>query len=467
VRRPRGGGFRALAGDPLLVGAVTLLAAVVAVYLSYNAHRGLPFVPVYKVEADLPDGENLVPGNDVRIGGRRVGLIDAIDPVRTTGGRYVARVHMRLTRDVEPLGAGTTALVRYRSALGLKYLQLTPGRAGASIPDGGRLRLAQAKPVSVDLDDVLAVFDAPTRRAVQRDVTVLGDGLAGRGDALNAVIARLPDTLASAQPALRTLAAPSSGLRRFIAGARALAGALAPVAGATAGLVADLDATFAALADPSLPAAVEGVPPLLEGADADLPPIRTLAVDLAGLAAGLRPGLRSLRATAPVLASTLERAVPALRRTPGLAGDLDDTLDALGAFARDDATGPGLDRLAGTLAAARPLLGALAPAQSVCNYGSLAGRNLASSLSDRTALGSWLQFIIIVAPTGPGNEAGPAAAPADGPSAENRLHANPLPAVSASECEAGNEPYAAGRTVIGSPPSAEGTSTELTRRAAP
>ena len=37
-----------IAGNPVLIGAATVLVVIVAVFLSYNANQGLPFVP------DLP-----------------------------------------------------------------------------------------------------------------------------------------------------------------------------------------------------------------------------------------------------------------------------------------------------------------------------------------------------------------------------------------------------------------------------
>jgi glycosyltransferase involved in cell wall biosynthesis len=61
-----------VAASPTLVGAVTVLVVVVAVFLAYQANQGLPFVPTYKLSAELPNAETLVPGNDVRIGGARV-----------------------------------------------------------------------------------------------------------------------------------------------------------------------------------------------------------------------------------------------------------------------------------------------------------------------------------------------------------------------------------------------------------
>ena len=59
----------ALSASPLLVGAVTVLIALVAVFISYSANEGLPFVPTYRIEAELPNASKLVEGNDVRAGG--------------------------------------------------------------------------------------------------------------------------------------------------------------------------------------------------------------------------------------------------------------------------------------------------------------------------------------------------------------------------------------------------------------
>ena len=51
----RGSSASNLTASPVLVGAVTLLVTLVAVYLSYNANSGLPFVPTYDLKADVPN----------------------------------------------------------------------------------------------------------------------------------------------------------------------------------------------------------------------------------------------------------------------------------------------------------------------------------------------------------------------------------------------------------------------------
>jgi ABC-type transporter Mla subunit MlaD len=69
-----------VAANPVLIGAATVLVVIVAVFLAYNANNGLPFVPTYGVWLQLPDAADLVTGNEVRIGGDRVGIIDKIEP---------------------------------------------------------------------------------------------------------------------------------------------------------------------------------------------------------------------------------------------------------------------------------------------------------------------------------------------------------------------------------------------------
>ena len=59
-----------------------MLVVTVSVFLAYNANKGLPFVPTYDLNVHVPSGADLVVGNDVRVGGTRVGAVDSIKPVR-------------------------------------------------------------------------------------------------------------------------------------------------------------------------------------------------------------------------------------------------------------------------------------------------------------------------------------------------------------------------------------------------
>ena len=52
---------QSLAASPTMVGAITTLIVIVAVFLAYNANNGLPFVPVYRVSAEMCDAARLAP----------------------------------------------------------------------------------------------------------------------------------------------------------------------------------------------------------------------------------------------------------------------------------------------------------------------------------------------------------------------------------------------------------------------
>ena len=54
-----------LAASPTMVGAITTLIVIVAVFLAYNANNGLPFVPIYRVSAEICDAARLGPNNEV------------------------------------------------------------------------------------------------------------------------------------------------------------------------------------------------------------------------------------------------------------------------------------------------------------------------------------------------------------------------------------------------------------------
>src|SRR5215216_8178450 len=216
-------GQAALTASPVLVGAVTVLVTIVAVFLSYNANSGLPFVPTYDLKANLPNASQLVEGFEVRIGGARVGFISAIDPKRRSNGSTYARVTMKLDKEMEPRPAQSTLLVRPRSAIGLKYIEITPGPETASdkgLKAGSTIPISQAKPAVVELDDVLNMFSDRARVGSRNSLDGYGGGLAGRGQDLNTAIGAFVPLLRDLEPVARNLSDPDTRLDRFF---RALA----------------------------------------------------------------------------------------------------------------------------------------------------------------------------------------------------------------------------------------------------
>jgi virulence factor Mce-like protein len=459
-----------ITANPILIGAATVLVVVVAVFLAYNANNGLPFVPSYQLNVNVPSGANLVRGNDVRIGGARVGTIAAIVPKRGDDGTYYAQLQLKLQTDVKPLPKDSTFQVRPRSVLGLKYLQVVKGKSKEGWADGTTVPITQATPVPVEIDEVFNMFDDKTRAAQQVNLNEFGNALAGRGADINRAIEELNPLLTYLVPVMANLSDDRTRLGQLFQALERTTRTIAPVAQTQADLFVNLDQTFSALSEvrPEIQASIENGPPALDAAIEGFPAQRKFIANSADLFQELRPGVRALRTAAPDLADAFTVGERSLRRSVALNERLVPTFQALQDFAKDPATELGIKDLQTTSDILRPTIARLAPAQTVCNYLTLWFRNIASLLSDGDANGTWQRFIIVASPQGPNNEGGPSSAPANGPTIDNHLHNNPYPNTASpgqpNECEAGNEDYLAGKTVIGNVPGTQSNKTEKTTR---
>jgi virulence factor Mce-like protein len=449
-----------IAGNPVLIGAATVLVIIVAVFLSYNANQGLPFVPTYQLKAELPSGSNLVVGNDVKIGGSRVGAVSSLAPRTEPDGRVIAVAGLKLDKGTGPLPVDSTLLVRPRSALGLKYVEITRGRSSRTFADGDTIKLAQAKE-PVELDQFFNMFDSKTRTAAQQNLQGFGTALAGRGESINSAIGSFRPLLRDVIPVMQNLAAPDTQLRRFISELGTFNAIVAPAAETNASLFVNLDATMSALravARPYIQDSITKGKPALDEAIRDFPRQRPFLANSEGLMRELRPGVRALRTAAPPLSDALGAGIKVLPKTPPLNKRLESLLNELRTFSDDPLVPRGIKSTTEAVKALDPTLQYLAPAQIQCNYVTLFFRNISSLLSEGDRNGTWQRFIIVTTPQGPNSEGLPSSGPANGPSQDNHLHTNPYPNTASpgqpKECEAGNEPYAIGKTVIGN---ADGT----------
>ena len=230
-----------LAGSPLLIGAVTTLIVVVAVFLSYNATQGLPFVPTYNLKLVLPETSELQPNSQVRIAGTRVGVISSLTPHQNPAtGRVTAIADLKLEKGVEPLPADTQAVVQSTSSIGTKYLELERGTSQKTLKPGATIPVSQTRE-PVDLNQLFDMFNQRTRTAIQKNTINFGDGLAGRGLGLNEAIATLRPLVTNAIPALHNLAAPKTGFGELWRALDRVAADTAPVVQQNADLLFDLD----------------------------------------------------------------------------------------------------------------------------------------------------------------------------------------------------------------------------------
>ncbi len=409
--------FREIFDNPILVGTITILITVVAVYLSYIAENGLPFVPTYNVKVDVANASELVKNADVRIGGARVGQVLTITPEPATK-RYphpYAQLGLALQRSLEPLPLDTQYQIRLASVLGGKYVELFPGQAtGHGLPDGGTFtisanpRLNHNRPF-VDLDTAFATFGPKTQRGLRLVIGQLGDAVAGRGAQLNDAIYSTRGLIGPLESLLALLASPKTHLSQFVSGLAATTGALAPVMPTLSSLLSNAATTFDALDE-------------LEPGCGDRPG----AADRAGRddrvderAAGAhrrgidRPEPQARGGAAAGRGGSAGRDHP--RRDPGVqagAGAVGQPArrasEAVDALAKDPASTQvfkvlGSTDLATLGSSAFIGLGAIlrtvAGQQLACNVTGLWVRNFASSLSEGDNTGTWLRFAPIITTT--------------------------------------------------------------------
>ncbi|MDX8151821.1 MlaD family protein [Patulibacter brassicae] len=441
----------------LALGLAGVLAALAIVLVSYRANSGLPFQGTYRITVEVPDALRLVRNNDVRIAGVRAGRIDRVEAVPGSRGTH-ARLTLALATDAGPLRADTAVRVRPASILGTNYLDLVPGRAGRELPSGASLPLRNASS-TVELTDLLDVFDRSAGRRLQATLGTLGVGLAGRGPALGQALGALPPLLGDLGRVSRTLAAPGTRLGPLLVALDDATRALAPVAGELASATDGAAATFDVLArhGRALAATLVALPPAEASVTRAFTRLQPALEDLDALSAALTPAVGLLPAAVPAIDRTLARGVRPLRDLRAFAPVLGRTFASVRRLGATDGVRGALQHAGGALQAANGTLETLLPAQLQCNVIGLWATNFASTFGSLgTGQGPALANIGVTH-LGADNEL------LQNPRPSKDAAINLLPNQGTDECESGNEPYA-GRQVLGSPPGRQSARTRETRQ---
>lgn len=298
----------------------------------------------YVVKVSLPSATKVVAGGPVLVDGFEAGKVDSLEVV---DGEALAT--LRLDSDFAPLHEGAEVAISWRAALSERNIEVTDGPAdGREIESGSTL--AGPMPKGVELDEVLAALDGPTRKHLQGLVGRLSETLDGNEGDLNRTVLAAGPTIEALGEVLRALGTDGPAIRNLVTRLNELVGRLASrdtqvqritssLATLTARVVdhrSELGATLRELPPTlrkasgtlaSVPEVVSAAAPLLEDLEAPTAKLRPVAADLSPLLRDLRPLTADLR---PTLALT-ERL---LGRTPGLLDASHDVLpgatDAIG-----------------------------------------------------------------------------------------------------------------------------------------
>lgn len=334
------------------VTVLLVLAALAAVVLGSRPQT-------HRYVLALPNAGQLVNGDEVRVGGRRVGTIGDL---RLADDRS-ALVDLTVDDDVGPLHEGTTATVRAPSLSGIanRYVSLSPGPNNApEIADGGRIAPDRVTQI-VDVDQLFSALDDPTREGLRKLIRGARDTTADRERLANRTLEQLDPTLRSGRalfaevardaPALQTFLESSSRVVASLAQERETLPSLVSNARAVAAeVVAEETAVDATLA--RLPGTLRRGTATLRGLDATLDAADPLVEAALPATERLAPLLRRLRPLAAAAVPTIDDT-RTLVRTAGVGNDLIDLLRRTPALA--DSAEPALQRTTAAATSLRPI----------------------------------------------------------------------------------------------------------------
>ncbi|HEX4805871.1 MAG TPA: MlaD family protein [Conexibacter sp.] len=299
---------RALAGGLLL--AAVLVVLVLGTGASGGGGGG------YRVRAIFDSASFVVPGEDVKIAGVKVGTIESLDVTPDNKAAIVLRIDDPAFQDFK---RDAHCTIRLQSLIGEKFVACDPTQPkGANTPPAPALRQIQRGPgkgqyllpvtntsAPVDIDLLSNIMRLPQRQRFAIILDELGVGLAGNGQELNTVIHRADPTLYQFDRVLAILASENQTLARLATESDA---ALAPVAAQSRSISDFIDkagatATATAARGDALEQNFAKLPAFLQQLD---PTMKRLGE----FAAAGTPVMRNLRAAAPSINTVFRQLGP-------------------------------------------------------------------------------------------------------------------------------------------------------------
>jgi ABC-type transporter Mla subunit MlaD len=201
---------------------VAALAAVVLLATSAGGSSGS-----YTVRAIFDDAANIIPGENVKIGGVKVGTVGAVTPTPEAKAAVILKISSSGFKDFR---ADASCTIRPQALIGEKFVDCLPTQprvAGTPLPPplkkigkkhegaGEYLLPVQNTHSPVDVDLLGDIQRLPVRQRFTIILNELGAGLAGRGSDLHDVIRRANPALQELDKVLAILAGENHVLAKL------------------------------------------------------------------------------------------------------------------------------------------------------------------------------------------------------------------------------------------------------------
>jgi phospholipid/cholesterol/gamma-HCH transport system substrate-binding protein len=307
------------------LGALVLIAILAALLLLGDGGDN-----TYRLRFET--GGQLVPGNEVRIGGRPVGSINSIELTDDNQ----AEVEISVS---DPITDGTTAVIRSTSLSGIanRYVSLTPGPAGGAELANNAVLIGEQTTTPVDLDQLFDAFRPKTRRGLRNLIRGFGTLYAGKGEEANRTFRFLNPALVGTERLLRELNRDREVLAEFVSEGSQALGAIADRRDDLSALVGNTNEALGAIAteNESLDRSLVALAPTLRQANTTFVNLRSALDDLDPLVETSIPATKDLAPFLADLRPVVRDAVPVVTdlnkivKKNGKANDLRDLLSDL------------------------------------------------------------------------------------------------------------------------------------------
>jgi phospholipid/cholesterol/gamma-HCH transport system substrate-binding protein len=205
-----------------ILAPIALIVVVVAAVLLFSGGDK----QTYKVRAIFDNAGFVIPGEDVKVAGVKVGKIDSLDVTDDNKAVVVLDIQDKGYQDFRKDAECT---VRPQSLIGERFVECKPTQARqATAPEAPALAQIKDGPGKgqyllpldrtrkpVDLDLIGDITREPERARLSIILNELGTGVAGRGSDLNDVIRRADPALLEVDKVLKILASENRTLRQL------------------------------------------------------------------------------------------------------------------------------------------------------------------------------------------------------------------------------------------------------------
>ncbi|HEX8752977.1 MAG TPA: MlaD family protein [Solirubrobacterales bacterium] len=313
---------------PARIAVVAALAiAVIVLAIVYFSSGG-----GYKYTFVFQNAGQLVPDNQVLIGGSPVGTVESIGLTENN----LAAVHVEVEQQ---LHEGTTATIRATSLSGVAnhYVSVSPGpNSNPALKEGAELGLSSTT-TPVDIDQFFNTFPPPVRKGLEDFIKGNSAIYSSQGKAANESYKYFGPALNRTSAFVGELNADQRLFERFVVSSSKLTTAVAARGQQLSSAISNANTAFGAIArqNAAFDQTLRRLPPVLRQSNTTFVNLRAALGDLEPLVEAAKPATRNLAPFLAELRPVFQKLIPFthdLRLTvsrPGSANDAAELLETL------------------------------------------------------------------------------------------------------------------------------------------